>query len=234
MSSEPEVSEFTSLFERIVRNRDVSLFLPFIFGFSESSSPRRNSDDPHHETEGNEDSQSQRIILVNPFTQGMVVIDGASSLETLFRELGSSNKGGRPPASKESIEAMPSVEIGESEDFGECVICLEEFEVGGVAKIMPCKHKFHANCIEKWLGIHGSCPVCRYEMPVEEKDGGKKRDDEEGEGERRRVGGGGEVWVSFSINRGSRRSQDPNQAPSGGDDSSDSSSSPSDDAEVEN
>lgn len=228
MASEPEVSEFTSLFERLVRNRDVSMFLPFIFGFS-----GRNNDDPDHETEGNEDSQSQRIILVNPFTQGMVVIDGASSLETLFRELGSSNKGGLPPASQESIEAMPSVEIGGSEDFGECVICLEEFEVGGVAKMMPCKHKFHANCIEKWLGIHGSCPVCRYEMPVEEKDGGKKRDEEEGGGERRRVGGG-EVWVSFSFNRGSRRSQDPNQASSGDDDSSDNSSSPSDDAEVEN
>ncbi|KAK7274847.1 hypothetical protein RIF29_15946 [Crotalaria pallida] len=231
MASEPEVSELTSLFERLVRNRDMTLFLPFIFGLSSdaSSSPSgRNNEDPDHETESNEGSNSQRIILVNPFTQGMVVIDGASSLETLFQELGS-GKSGHPPASKESIEAMESVEIGESEELGECVVCLEEFEVGGVAKVMPCKHKFHGNCIEKWLGIHGNCPVCRYEMPVE----GRKSDEEEGGERRRRVGsGGGEVWVSFSFNRGSRRSQDQNQAPSA--DSSDDPSSPSGDAEAEN
>ncbi|OIW16855.1 hypothetical protein TanjilG_31256 [Lupinus angustifolius] len=227
MASEAEVSEITSLFERLVRNRDMSLFLPFIFGFSESSS-RENSDGPDQETEDTEGSQSQRIILVNPFTQGMVVIDGASSLENLFHELGSS-KSGHPPASKDSIEAMDNVEIRESDDLGECVVCLEEFEVGGVAKVMPCKHKFHSNCIEKWLGVHGNCPVCRYEMPVEEKDGGRKSEEERGE--RRRIGGG-EVWVSFSVNRGSRRSQDANQAPSR--DSSDNSSSPSGDAEVEN
>ncbi|CAL0318242.1 unnamed protein product [Lupinus luteus] len=231
MSSEPEVSELTSLFESLLRNRDMSLFLPFIFGFPESSPPRGNNEVPFQENDDTEHSQSQRIILVNPFTQGMVVIDGASSLENLFQELGS-GKSGHPPASKESIEAIPSVEIVESDDLGECVVCLEEFEVGGVAKVMPCKHKFHPSCIEKWLGIHGNCPVCRYQMPVEEKDGGMKRDEEEGLGERRRVGGGGEVWVSFSINRGSRRGHDSNQAPSG--DSSDNSYSPSDAAEVEN
>ncbi|KAJ1423648.1 Zinc finger, RING-type [Sesbania bispinosa] len=159
MASEPDVSEISSLFERPVRNRDMSLFLPLIFGFSDASPRTDREEDPDQETERNEDSQHQRIILVNPFTQGMVVIDGASSLEALFRELGNT-KGGRPPASKESIDAMLSVEIGESED-GECVVCLEEFEVGGVVKEMPCKHRFHQNCIEKWLGIHGSCPVCR-------------------------------------------------------------------------
>ncbi|CAL0308110.1 unnamed protein product [Lupinus luteus] len=205
----------------------MSLFLPFIFGLSESSS-RGNSEDPDHETEDTEGSQSQIIILVNPFTQGMVVIDGASSLENLFHELGSS-KGGHPPASNKSIEAMASVEIGESKDLAECVVCLEEFEVGGVAKVMHYKHKFHSNCIEKWLGVHGNCPVCRYEMPVEEEDGGRKSEEERSE--RRRIGGG-EVWVSFSVNRGSRRSHDVNQAPSG--DSSDNSSSPSDDAEAQN
>nr|AFK38844.1 unknown [Lotus japonicus] len=228
-SSDSDAAEISSLFERLFRTRDVSMFLPFLFGLSES----RNSDDPDQETESEEGFQRQRIILVNPFTQGMVVIDGASSLEALFRELGSAaNKGGRPPASKESIDAMPSVEVGEGDDDdGECVVCLEGFEVGKVVKEMPCKHRFHPDCIEKWLGIHGSCPVCRYEMPVEEKDVGKKGDEEGEEGgeERRRVGG--EVWVSFSFN-GSSRNQEPNQAPSH-DDSSDSSSSPRGDTEVE-
>ncbi|KAG5087865.1 hypothetical protein JHK86_000477 [Glycine max] len=100
----------------------MSLFLPFIFGFSDAT-PGRDSDDPDHETAHTEGSQRQRIILVNPLTQGMVVIDGGLSLEALFREL-ANGKGGRPPASKESIEALPSVEIGEDNEDLECVVCL--------------------------------------------------------------------------------------------------------------
>jgi hypothetical protein len=227
MASEAEIAELSSLFERMIRNRDMSLVLPFFFGLSESSSISRNNNDPDQESESNDDSNRQRIILVNPLTQGMVVIEGVSSLEDLFNQLGS-NKNGQPPASKESIEAMKKIEIGEGDDDGgECVVCLDEFEVGGVVKEMPCKHRFHGDCIEKWLGLHGSCPVCRYQMPVDEKGDGKKSDEEEG-GERRRVGGGGngngggEVWVSFSFNRRSRENQ--NQATSGDDD----------DVEVEN
>jgi len=226
MASEAEISEISSLFERMIRNRDMSLFLPFMLSLSQSSSSRNNTD-PDHDSDSDA-TEDSRIILVNPFTQGMVVIDGASSLEELLNNLGNATKTGQPPASKESIEVMEKVEIEEG-GGGECVVCLEEFEVGGVVKEMPCKHRFHGKCIEKWLGIHGSCPVCRYQMPIDEKDDGKKREEEEG-GERRRVGGG-EVWVSFSINR-SRRNQD--QASSGGD-SNDSSSNPrDDDDEVEN
>ncbi|KAF7809114.1 E3 ubiquitin-protein ligase RNF181-like [Senna tora] len=221
MASEPEVSEISPLFESFTRNRELALFLPFIFGFS-SASPRRDSEDPHQETENPENPHRQRVILINPFTQGMMVIDGGSGLDALFREMGSA-KNGRPPATKESIEAMGSVEIGEGED-GECAICLEEWEIGGVAKEMPCKHKFHGNCIEKWLGIHGNCPVCRYEMPVEEKEVGKKDDDDGDEGEERRRR---QVWVSFSFRNG-----DQNQAAASGD-SIDSSSTQRGDGEVE-
>lgn len=227
MASEAEVADISSVFERFERNRDLSLFLPFLFGFSDATTPQRDSVDPDHENESTEHSTRQRIILVNPFTQGMVVIDGASSLEALFRELGSV-KSGRPPASKESIDAMASVEIEEGCEDLECVVCLEEFGVGGMAKEMPCKHRFHQNCIEKWLGIHGSCPVCRYEMPVEE-DGGKKREEEGGE--RRSSGGSGEVWVSFSFNR-SRRGQGHDQGASG-DSNDDSSSGHGGDDEIE-
>ncbi|KAM3754535.1 hypothetical protein ACB098_03G172800 [Castanea mollissima] len=142
MASEPEVSENEPMFERLVRNRDLSLLLPFIFGFT---TPRRDpepqqQEHPDQETENRDRPRSpnDRIILIDPFTQGMVVIEGntASSLDSLIHELGT--KDGQPPASKASIEALPDVEVS-VDDSGECVICLEGWELcGGVVKEMPC------------------------------------------------------------------------------------------------
>ncbi|KAG8473226.1 hypothetical protein CXB51_035256 [Gossypium anomalum] len=200
MASETEAPEISSLFERLLRHRDLYFFLPFILGVSNNSVSRENSENPDQETSQETTSQRERIILVNPFTQGMVVVEGDPNLEALLR--GWANKDGHPPASKASIEAMPSVKIGESED-GECVVCLEEWKPGEVVKEMPCKHKFHDECIQKWLVIHGSCPVCRYKMPVDEEEMGKKRDEERS----RR-----EIWVSLSFDS-SRRTGDPNQVP---------------------
>lgn len=108
------------------------------------------------------------------------------------------SKEGPKPASKSSIEAMKTVMISE-EDGGcdcECPICLEDWENGVEWREMPCGHKYHGGCIEKWLGIHGSCPVCRYKMPVDEE-GESKKGSEFGEDEER--GRRGEIWVSFAF-----------------------------------
>lgn len=72
--------------------------------------------------------------------------------------------GASAPAAQASIEALPIVKIIEEES--ECAICLLEFQFEEKAKKMPCKHHYHSNCINRWLEIHGSCPVCRYKMPV--------------------------------------------------------------------
>ncbi|XP_057481815.1 E3 ubiquitin-protein ligase MPSR1-like [Actinidia eriantha] len=203
MASEAEMSEpsLPSLLERLIssRNRDRSLFIPIILGFTNptnTTNPIQDSTDPDQETENPRESLD-RIILINPLTQGMVVIEGnSSSLDSLLRDLLS--KDGQLPASKSSIEAMPTVEIGGEDEGSDCVICLEEWGIGGLAREMPCRHRFHGGCIEKWLGIHGSCPVCRYKMPVEEEEGDlvKKRG---GDGEERERGRRREIWVSFSF-----------------------------------
>ncbi|XP_021692097.2 RING-H2 finger protein ATL57-like [Hevea brasiliensis] len=44
----------------------------------------------------------------------------------------------------------------------ECAICLGEFEEKDTVKIIPyCKHVFHLECIDTWLKMHVTCPVCR-------------------------------------------------------------------------
>ncbi|KAJ0542234.1 putative transcription factor C2H2 family [Helianthus annuus] len=47
----------------------------------------------------------------------------------------------------------------------ECVICLDDFSKGEYVKILPkCNHGFHVRCIDKWLGSHSSCPICRQSL----------------------------------------------------------------------
>ncbi len=44
-----------------------------------------------------------------------------------------------------------------------CAICLECFDEEETVHALSCDehHVFHPYCIEKWLGVHNMCPVCR-------------------------------------------------------------------------
>lgn len=93
-------------------------------------------------------------------------------------------KEGVLPASKSSIESLPTVKVTSEE--GDCAICLNEYGVDGEVKELPCKHRYHSDCVTKWLGLRGTCPVCRYEMPVDEE-------------EKRRRDGGGRWRVRLEV-----------------------------------
>ncbi|KAL2236573.1 uncharacterized protein LOC110012102 [Sesamum indicum] len=49
-----------------------------------------------------------------------------------------------------------------------CSICLEGFSNGGRGTRLPCSHMFHENCILRWLRGNHVCPLCRYELPIDE------------------------------------------------------------------
>ncbi|KAL7124683.1 hypothetical protein ABFS83_14G064800 [Erythranthe nasuta] len=47
----------------------------------------------------------------------------------------------------------------------DCTICLGEFVEGEDVRILPrCNHGFHVECIDTWLALHCSCPVCRQTL----------------------------------------------------------------------
>ncbi|XP_010469225.1 PREDICTED: putative RING-H2 finger protein ATL36 [Camelina sativa] len=47
-----------------------------------------------------------------------------------------------------------------------CVVCLQEAEEGeNMRRLTICRHCFHANCIDTWLGEMSKCPLCRAEIP---------------------------------------------------------------------
>jgi E3 ubiquitin-protein ligase RNF115/126 len=132
-----------------------------------------------------ENNNSERVILINPFNQ-TVIVQGRDNQNPNHTPIGSlgdyfvgpgldmllhvaendPNRYGTPPAQKEVVEAMPSVNV--KKDKIQCSICLDDFKIGAEAKEMPCKHKFHSECILPWLELHSSCPVCRYQLPADE------------------------------------------------------------------
>lgn len=72
-----------------------------------------------------------------------------------------------PPASKQAIDELPTVKV--QSDDEQCAVCLKMLAHCENIKQMPCKHKFHSECILPWLGKTNSCPVCRHELPTDDE-----------------------------------------------------------------
>lgn len=45
-----------------------------------------------------------------------------------------------------------------------CSICQDSFSHGQEARMLPCCHIFHLECIDPWLARSSSCPMCREEI----------------------------------------------------------------------
>lgn len=88
-------------------------------------------------------------------------------LEELFEQLSANNRQGPPPATRSSIDAMPTIKITQRHlrSDSHCPVCKDKFDLGSEARQMPCNHMYHTDCIVPWLVQHNSCPVCRQELP---------------------------------------------------------------------
>ncbi|KAJ4955529.1 hypothetical protein NE237_012312 [Protea cynaroides] len=64
------------------------------------------------------------------------------------------------------INSYPKFSFCKSRDRGSgdsmCSICLCDYKDGEMLRMMPdCRHFFHLSCIDAWLRLNASCPVCR-------------------------------------------------------------------------
>ncbi|CAL5437679.1 unnamed protein product [Camellia sinensis] len=66
-----------------------------------------------------------------------------------------------------TIESYPKIVLGESGRLpkpsdGTCSICLAEYQPKETLRTIPeCNHYFHATCIDEWLRMNATCPLCR-------------------------------------------------------------------------
>lgn len=49
-------------------------------------------------------------------------------------------------------------------DQTSCVVCLCDFEAKELVRSLPCLHEFHARCVDKWLKMNRTCPLCRADV----------------------------------------------------------------------
>ncbi|XAR63105.1 hypothetical protein NMG60_11022930 [Bertholletia excelsa] len=58
---------------------------------------------------------------------------------------------------------MPIEHVLSLED-AECCICLCPYDDGTELRELPCGHHFHCSCIDKWLYINATCPLCKFNI----------------------------------------------------------------------
>jgi len=69
-----------------------------------------------------------------------------------YRQLETNN-----PSEVDAIIIISTQAVSSSDEL--CTICLEPCQ--GQIKIIPCGHRFHAECIDTWLKINNTCALCR-------------------------------------------------------------------------
>lgn len=96
---------------------------------------------------------------------------GQGGLDAVITQLlGQLENTGPPPAEKEKISSLPTVNISQEQAdcCMECPVCKEDFSVGEPVRQLPCNHFFHSDCIVPWLEMHDTCPVCRKSLNGED------------------------------------------------------------------
>ncbi|KAF9378622.1 E3 ubiquitin-protein ligase znrf3 [Podila verticillata] len=61
-------------------------------------------------------------------------------------------------------EPSPLPVNGADQTAMSCTICLCEYEPDDLLRQMPCQHLFHKECVDEWLKLKRTCPLCKFDI----------------------------------------------------------------------
>merc|ERR1711871_227516 len=103
------------------------------------------------ETQDGRDLKGGSSVPVDPATADSLERDGTSAM---------------PPAGYSSWETAPGSDAPKASPTGpiQCAVCLEPCLPGDTVRTLACLHQFHRDCIDHWLSMKATCPVCTMDM----------------------------------------------------------------------
>ena len=103
----------------------------------------------------------------NPLFRNIIDFNSSRNFMDIIDQLQNSN---RHPVSEDIISQLPEFDVDVSkldEEKKTCVICLQDFNNGEKATILPCFHIFHTECIKNWFENENTCPICKFKLTMD-------------------------------------------------------------------
>ncbi|CAD7699474.1 unnamed protein product [Ostreobium quekettii] len=96
-----------------------------------------------------------------------------------------------PPASKAAVAGLPRAVVTEEGlammgTKTSCPVCFDDYAPGQEVQTLPCGHVLHPGCLAPWLETTNSCPVCRHELPTDDREYEERKERRAAEEEERR------------------------------------------------
>uniref|UniRef100_A0A3Q4BHJ7 RING-type domain-containing protein n=1 Tax=Mola mola TaxID=94237 RepID=A0A3Q4BHJ7_MOLML len=51
-----------------------------------------------------------------------------------------------------------------------CAVCLEPFNNNQCLRVLPCLHEYHRDCVDPWLLLQHTCPLCKPIQTLKQSD----------------------------------------------------------------
>lgn len=69
-----------------------------------------------------------------------------------------------PGARAAAVRTATTTVVQQGETSEACTICCETFQDGETLRLLPCFHRYHAQCVDRWLAQSRTCPVCKHDI----------------------------------------------------------------------
>jgi len=115
---------------------------------AEQGEQPENFQEPEHEDEEEEEGEDEYGFDPDTLTYEQLIY-----LDNFIEKKG---------MTAEEIAKFPVEEhCKEVHGISSCSVCISEFENGEIRRQLPCGHKFHKDCIDTWMDLNITCPICK-------------------------------------------------------------------------